>query len=137
MSKLNRPRLTLAGMIFLVALIALGIDAFRPRVTKIVDVKLGTGPAVKPGDEVVVHYVGTLVNGQEFDSSKGRNQPFEFGVGRGMVIRGWDIGLVGMQAGGVRRLTIPPHEAYGERGVPPLIPPNSTLFFEIELLQIK
>jgi FKBP-type peptidyl-prolyl cis-trans isomerase len=137
MSKLKRPRLTLAGMIFLVALIALAIDAFRPRVTKIVDVKLGTGPAVKPGDEVVVHYVGTLVNGKEFDSTKGRNQPFEFAVGRGIVIRGWDIGLVGMQAGGVRRLTIPPHEAYGERGAPPVIPPNSTLFFEIELLKIK
>jgi FKBP-type peptidyl-prolyl cis-trans isomerase len=135
MSKLKRPRLTLAGMIFLVALIALGIDAFRPRVTKIVDVKLGTGPAVKPGDEVEVHYVGKLVSGKEFDSSRGR--PFGFGVGRGMVIKGWDIGLVGMQAGGVRQLTIPPREAYGERGAPPVIPPNSTLLFEIELLKIK
>ncbi len=112
---MNNPyklRLTLGGMLVLVAIIAVVINALRPQVTKIVDVKLGTGPAVKPGDEVAVHYVGKLVNGKEFDSSKGRNEPFEFGVGRGMVIKGWDIGLVGMQAGGVRQLTVPPQEAY-------------------------
>jgi FKBP-type peptidyl-prolyl cis-trans isomerase len=137
MEKPYKTRLTVGGLLLLVALMALVITALRPQVTKAVDVKLGTGPAVKPGDEVVVHYVGTLVNGREFDSSKDRNQPFEFGVGRGMVIKGWDIGLVGMRPGGVRRLSIPPHEAYGERGAPPLIPPNSTLLFEIELLKIK
>src|SRR4051812_30599675 len=105
---MNKPvklRLTLGGMIVLVAVIALGISALRPQVTRIVDVKLGTGPAVKPGDEVAVHYVGKLVNGKEFDSSKGRNEPFEFGVGRGSVIKGWEVGLVGMQAGGIRQLT--------------------------------
>jgi FKBP-type peptidyl-prolyl cis-trans isomerase len=137
MNKPYKLRLTLGGMIVLVALIAVGITALRPQVTKIVDVKLGTGPAVKPGDQVEVHYVGKLVSGKEFDSSKGRNEPFEFGVGRGMVIKGWDVGLVGMQAGGVRQLTVPPSEAYGEIGAPPVIPPNSTLLFEIELLRIK
>jgi FKBP-type peptidyl-prolyl cis-trans isomerase len=137
MDKPYKTRLTVGGLLLLVALMALVITALRPQVTKAVDVKLGTGPAVKPGDEVVVHYVGRLVNGREFDSSKGRNEPFEFGVGRGMVIKGWDIGLVGMRPGGVRRLTIPPNEAYGESGAPPSIPPNSTLLFEIELLKIK
>ena len=130
-------RLTLGGMIGLVALIALGIDALRPQVTRIVDVKVGTGPAVKPGDVVVVHYVGKLGNGQEFDSSRSRNNPLEFVVGRGKVIRGWDSGLGGMQAGGVRRLTIPRQEAYGNRGIRDVIPPKSTLLFEIDLIKIQ
>jgi FKBP-type peptidyl-prolyl cis-trans isomerase len=137
MDKPRRLRLTLGGMIILVAVAAFLIDALRPITTKIVDVKVGAGPAVKAGDVVVVHYVGKLAGGKVFDSSKARGQPFEVTVGRGRVIKGWDVGLVGMQAGGVRQLAIPSDEAYGARGVPPLIPPQAKLFFEIELLQIK
>jgi FKBP-type peptidyl-prolyl cis-trans isomerase len=107
------------------------------KVTRVVDLKTGTGPQVKAGDAVRVHYVGRLADGTTFDSSKGRAQPFEFFVGRGVVIKGWDVGLVGMRAGGVRRLVIPPNEAYGRGGAPPAVPPNATLFFEVELLQIK
>ncbi len=136
---MDRPRkfrLTVGGLLVLVALIAFGIAAFRPRGTGIVNIKLGSGPAVKAGDSVSVHYVGTLVNGTTFDSSVARNMPFDFDVGRGLVIKGWDIGLVGMQVGGVRRLIIPPDQAYGDRGVPG-IPPKSTLVFDIELLKIR
>ena len=131
-----RLRLTIAGMLILVALIAVGIAYFRPRHTEVEDVKVGTGPAVKSGDLVTVHYVGMLTDGKKFDSSRPRGQPFAVQVGTGRVIRGWDIGLIGMKAGGVRRLTIPPDEAYGEKGVPPVIPPNSTLRFEVELWQV-
>jgi FKBP-type peptidyl-prolyl cis-trans isomerase len=118
----------------LVALIALGVMYLRPRHTQVLDVKVGIGPAVKSGDLITVHYVGTLPNNKEFDSSRPRGQPFTFPVGAGRVIRGWDIGLIGMRAGGVRRLEIPPEEAYGEKGVPPVIPPHATLRFEVELL---
>ena len=130
-------RLSLGGMLILVALIAVAIAYLRPENTEIVDVKVGTGPPVKPGDTVTVHYTGTLTGGKVFDSSKGRGQPFDFVVGRGMVIRGWEVGLVGMQVGGVRRLTIPPEQAYGDRGAPPVIPPKAFLHFEVELLNIK
>ena len=131
-----RLRLTIGGMLILVALIAVGLAYLRPRHTQFADVKVGTGPAVKSGDLVTVHYVGTLPGGKEFDSSKPSGQPFAVQVGAGRVIRGWDIGLIGMQAGGVRRLVIPPEEAYGEKGAPPVIPPNATLRFEVELLHV-
>lgn len=100
------------------------------------DVKIGTGEAVKEGDTVAVHYIGTLQNGQEFDNSRKRGQTFEFEVGKGMVIEGWDKGLIGMQVGGQRMLVIPPAMAYGEQGVGP-IPGNATLVFAIELVEIK
>lgn len=100
------------------------------------DIKVGTGDAVAEGDTVVVHYVGTLQNGQEFDNSRKRGTPFEFTVGDGMVIEGWEQGVVGMQVGGQRVLVIPPEKAYGEAGVGP-IPGNATLVFAIELLEIK
>lgn len=100
------------------------------------DVKIGTGEAVKEGDTVAVHYIGTLQNGKEFDNSRKRGAPFEFKVGEGRVIKGWDEGLVGMQVGGQRMLVIPPDMAYGEQGVGP-IPGNSTLVFAIELMEIK
>lgn len=100
------------------------------------DIKIGVGEEVKEGDMVSVHYVGTLQNGQEFDNSMKRGQPFEFRVGAGMVIEGWDKGVVGMKVGGHRSLVIPPEMAYGERGVGP-IPGNATLIFAIELLEIK
>lgn len=137
MDKPRKLRLSLAGMLILVALIAVLIAVLRPQGTRIIEVKTGTGPAVKAGDTVVVHYVGQLRDGSTFDSSKPRGVPFDFVVGGGGVIQGWDEGLIGMQSGGVRRLIIPPEEGYGERGAPPLIPPNATLRFEIELLKIK
>ena len=80
--------------------------------------------------------VEALPGGKEFDSSKPSGQPFVVRVGAGRVIRGWDVGLIGMQPGGVRRLVIPPEEAYGAKGAPPVIPPNATLRFEVELLQV-
>lgn len=100
------------------------------------DIKIGTGPVVKEGDVVSVHYAGTLQGGQEFDNSKKRGQPFEFTVGGGQVIKGWEEGLIGMQVGGERVLVIPPEKAYGEQGVGP-IPGGATLIFSIELLEIK
>lgn len=130
-------RLPLGGMLILVALIAVAISYLRPSETRIIDVKIGTGPPVKPGDTVTVHYTGTLTSGKVFDSSKDRAQPFDFAVGRGLVIRGWDLGLVGMRVGGVRQLIIPPEQAYGDRGAPPVIPPKATLHFEVELLKLK
>lgn len=137
MDKPRKLRISLAGLIVLVAVIAIGIAAMRPKTTRIIDVKVGTGPAVKVGDTVSVHYSGHLKDGTTFDSSKPRGEPFTFKVGGGMVIKGWDIGLIGMQQGGVREIIVPPDEAYGARGVPPMIPPNSPLRFEIELLNIK
>ena len=100
------------------------------------DIKEGVGNEVKDGDTVSVHYAGTLQDGLEFDNSRDRGQPFEFQVGAGMVIKGWDEGIIGMKEGGERILVIPPEKAYGERGIGP-IPPNATLVFKIELLEIK
>ena len=97
----------------------------------------GSGPAAQKGDHVRVHYVGTLVDGSQFDSSRTPNRgPFKFVLGQGHVIKGWEAGVLGMQVGEVRRLVIPPDMAYGDRGHPPVIPPGSTLIFEVELLGI-
>lgn len=100
------------------------------------DIKFGTGPAVAVGDTVAVHYIGTLQGGQEFDNSRKRGQPFEFQIGGGQVIEGWERGLVGMKVGGHRVLVVPPEMAYGEQGIGP-IPGGATLVFAIELLEIK
>ena len=98
----------------------------------------GTGPAPREGDLVFVHYVGTLNdNGTEFDSSRKRGKPFSFPLGRGQVIKGWDIGVAEMKKGGKRILVIPPQLGYGARGAGQVIPPNATLRFEVELLDIK
>lgn len=105
--------------------------------TQIEDVTTGKGPEAKAGDSVSVHYVGTLSDGKKFDSSRDRGRPFSFSLGRGQVIKGWDVGVAGMQVGGVRKLTIPPDEGYGSRGAGGAIPPNATLLFEVELLGIS
>jgi FKBP-type peptidyl-prolyl cis-trans isomerase len=101
------------------------------------DLVVGKGTEAKKGDSVKVHYVGTLPDGKEFDSSKKHGQPFEFELGAGRVIKGWDEGVAGMKIGGKRKLTVPPSLGYGARGFPPVIPPNSTLIFEVELLEVK
>ncbi|MGB5136052.1 MAG: FKBP-type peptidyl-prolyl cis-trans isomerase [Prochlorococcaceae cyanobacterium] len=103
---------------------------------RITDLTAGDGPEAKAGQTVVVNYRGTLENGREFDSSYGRG-PFSFPLGAGRVIRGWDEGVAGMQVGGKRKLVIPPDLAYGERGAGGVIPPNATLVFEVELLEIR
>ena len=103
---------------------------------EIVDVKVGSGAEAKAGKNVSVHYVGTLTNGTKFDSSRDRSEPFDFALGAGQVIKGWDQGVAGMKVGGVRKLTVPPDMAYGARGFPPVIPANATLVFEVELLGV-
>lgn len=104
---------------------------------QIEDLREGTGAEATKGKRVTVHYVGTLTNGNKFDSSRDRGQGFTFHLGGGQVIKGWDEGVAGMKIGGLRRLTIPPDLGYGARGYPPVIPPSSTLVFEVELLDVK
>ncbi len=100
------------------------------------DIRVGEGTEVANGDTVVVHYIGTLQNGVEFDNSNKRGEPFTFTVGKGQVIKGWEQGLVGMKIGGQRILVVPPDLAYGSTSIGP-IPANSTLVFVIELLEIR
>lgn len=100
------------------------------------DVTVGDGAEAQAGQRVSVHYTGTLEDGSTFDSSKKRGTPFEFGLGRGQVIAGWDEGVAGMRVGGTRVLHIPPELGYGARGYPPVIPANAWLTFEVELLGV-
>lgn len=116
-----------------------GIVAPKERMTesglRITDLVEGEGEEATPGRNVVVNYRGTLENGKEFDSSYGRG-PFTFPLGGGRVIQGWDEGVAGMKVGGKRRLVIPPDLAYGSRGAGGIIPPDATLIFEVELLEV-
>jgi FKBP-type peptidyl-prolyl cis-trans isomerase len=116
---------------------ATAADAGAAAELKKKDVRRGSGPEAKTGDTVRVHYTGRLLSGAKFDSSLDRNEPFEFTLGQGQVIKGWDEGVVGMKKGGKRRLTIPSEMAYGKVGSPPKIPPDATLEFDIELLEVK
>ena len=100
------------------------------------DLSVGSGAAAAAGQKVKVHYTGWLTNGTKFDSSKDRGDPFEFPLGAGRVIKGWDEGVQGMKVGGKRKLTIPPGLGYGARGAGNVIPPNATLVFEVELLGV-
>ena len=104
---------------------------------RIENLSIGTGPEAKVGDRISVHYTGWLADGTKFDSSRDRNVPFEFILGQGNVIAGWDKGVVGMKVGGKRKLVIPPQMAYGERGAGGIIPPNAVLTFEVELLAVQ
>jgi FKBP-type peptidyl-prolyl cis-trans isomerase FkpA len=101
------------------------------------DLVVGDGATASPGQRVSVHYTGWLENGNKFDSSKDRGEPFMFSLGRGEVIRGWDEGVSGMKVGGKRKLTIPAALGYGTRGAGGVIPPNATLLFEVELLAVR
>ena len=101
------------------------------------DTVTGEGAEAKAGQFVTVHYTGWLTDGRKFDSSKDRNDPFQFSLGRGMVIRGWDEGVQGMKVGGTRKLTIPPELGYGAYGAGGVIPPNATLVFEVDLLDVQ
>ncbi len=100
------------------------------------DTTEGTGAVAAAGQYVTVHYTGWLTDGTKFDSSKDRDEPFEFSLGARHVIAGWDEGVQGMKIGGVRKLTIPPNLGYGARGAGGVIPPNATLVFEVELLNV-
>lgn len=108
-----------------------------PSGLKYIELEEGTGAIPKPGQKVEVHYIGTLENGTKFDSSRDRGKPFDFNIGTGQVIKGWDEGLSTMKVGGRRQLIIPPDLGYGSRGAGGVIPPNATLLFDVELLGVK
>jgi FKBP-type peptidyl-prolyl cis-trans isomerase len=126
------------GIVAIVAFFAINANRTKDATTlQIEDMVVGSGPAAKNGDTLVVHYTGWLTDGTKFDSSLDRGSPISFTLGQGGVIQGWDEGMLGMQVGGKRKLTIPPHLGYGVEGYPGVIPGNATLLFEVELLEIQ
>jgi peptidylprolyl isomerase len=149
------PRANAVPMLALIAALgcAPAVIGFAPTLTlaaqtyttpdglKYTDTKVGTGAEAKPGMTAVVHYTGWLdengVKGKKFDSSVDRGEPFQFAIGRGEVIRGWDEGVVSMKVGGKRTLIVPPNLGYGDQGAGGVIPPNATLIFDVELLGVK
>jgi FKBP-type peptidyl-prolyl cis-trans isomerase len=104
---------------------------------KIVELAAGSGEVAATGDSVGVHYTGWLTDSTQFDSSRGTDQPLWFQIGAGGVIQGWEEGVAGMRVGGRRKLTIPPSLGYGEKGFPGVIPPNATLVFDVELVEVR
>jgi len=112
-------------------------ESIKNNMLEIETIVEGSGVESKVGDNLTVHYTGMLEDGTKFDSSVDRGTPFNFILGIGQVIEGWEKGMEGMKVGEKRKLTIPPEYAYGERGVPGVIPPNATLIFEVELLEIN
>jgi peptidylprolyl isomerase len=115
----------------------IGEPIMLPSGLQYTDIVIGTGKSPQPGQIAVVHYTGWLTDGKKFDSSVDRGKPFEFPIGQGRVIKGWDEGVASMKVGGKRKLVIPPQLGYGERGAGDVIPSNATLVFEVELLDIK
>ena len=139
------PRLFVSAILLALAvapLLALAAgEVTTPSGLRIIDVKPGTGPVPQAGQTVTVNYTGWLFvdgkKGKKFDSSLDRGEPFSFMLGQGQVIKGWDEGVAGMKVGGKRQLRIPPDLAYGEKGYSGLIPPNSTLIFDVKLVDVK
>ena len=132
----------LLALLGLAIIAGIGYSYIKSRMTeptqiKIEDLTLGTGNEAVSGKSVTVNYSGTLTNGTKFDSSYDRGTPFSFTLGAGEVIKGWDLGVAGMKVGGKRRLTIPSDLGYGSRGAGADIPPNATLIFEVELLEVN
>ena len=144
---MNKTAIIVLAIIILI-IIAVGVyilvmpnqqtsTSFNIQGMKVEILKQGTGEGAKAGDNIVVNYVGTLTDGTKFDSSIDRNQPFPYTLGQNRVIKGWELGLVGMKVGEKRRLTIPPELGYGAAGAGGAIPPNATLIFEIDMLSIN
>ncbi|MFC0282723.1 FKBP-type peptidyl-prolyl cis-trans isomerase [Camelimonas abortus] len=142
-SFISRTLAPLAGAAVLAMTASAFADSFTtlPSGLKYRDEVVGSGATARPGQQVKVHYTGWLDDngkpGRKFDSSRDRGQPFEFSLGAGQVIRGWDEGVAGMKVGGRRLLVIPPELGYGARGAGGVIPPNATLIFDVELLGVR
>ena len=141
-----RNLIKLSSAVVVAILCAMPVPAAETKVNKMtttdsglkyVDVVVGKGASPTSGKQVKVHYTGTLENGTKFDSSVDRKKPFSFVIGIGQVIKGWDEGVMGMKVGGKRKLVIPANLGYGARGAGGVIPPNATLLFDVELLDVQ